>query len=330
MNHDSLDPLVLKRVLKESGLSYTENSRSYIFTCPKCDKAKKLYIRKSDGRFVCFFCKELHGFHGRAEYGLSALLNVPVKDIVAVLYEGRVVHEGDAYLEMDELRDFFEDEDQEEVSHELVQWPIETYTMDDPKAARGLEYLKGRGIPQSIAMQYGLRYYPEQRRVMFPVQSGPHLFGWQARLVIPHIWYDQEGNQREIPKILTSKGLRREHVLMFGDRLIGSDHAILCEGPVDGIKAHYCGGNVVTMGKAVSPTQVSLLKRVGVRRIYLALDPDAAEETERLVRDLGDLELYDMTATGAKDLGEMSFEEVYELFLSCSPISASRVFVFLK
>jgi len=121
---------------------------------------------------------------------------------------------------------------------------------------------------------------------------------------------------------------------MFADRVAGHDHAVLCEGPLDALKAHYCGGNVATMGKAVAPAQIQLLKSSGIKKLYLALDPDAAEEVNRLVESLsGHLELYDMIAptNGTKaDLGAMSLEEVYDLFLSAPKINPSNFFMFLK
>jgi hypothetical protein len=167
--------------------------------------------------------------------------------------------------------------------------------------------------------------------VYFPVGANGNLFGWQGRLIIPHE-YEIDGEIKRVPKILSSENIKREHRLMFADRLRGSEHAVVTEGPFDAIKAHYCGGNVSTMGKAISPGQIELLRCCGVKKIYLALDPDAAEETQRLVHELGgDVELYEMVpeGMGKVDIGALRFDEAYELFLNAPRIEPGRVFVFV-
>jgi hypothetical protein len=331
-NRSLLDPEVLADIVEGSGLSYDQNSVSWIFTCPRCGKAKKLYLRKRDGRFVCWRCKETDGFQGRAEYALSELLGEHVKDVAKKLY-GDVPLTADLWIDV-KLTDFFGDGDQlddEFEADEVVQWPYDFYPIDAPEAHRGRGYLAGRGIPSIIAKEYDVRYCPVTRRVYFPVGANGNLFGWQGRLIIPHE-YEIDGEIKRVPKILSSENIKREHRLMFADRLRGSEHAVVTEGPFDAIKAHYCGGNVSTMGKAISPGQIELLRCCGVKKIYLALDPDAAEETQRLVHELGgDVELYEMVpeGMGKVDIGALRFDEAYELFLNAPRIEPGRVFVFV-
>lgn len=341
------DPSLLREFLRESGLKFEEHAKSYVFTCPRCQKKRKLYIRKSDGRFVCWYCKETDNYQGRPEYALADLLGVSVRQVSTRLYgEGNA--QVDLFLDL-RVTDFFGDDEEVDADASpppLLTWPFDYHPIEAPESARGAEYLRGRGVPLWVAKQYGIRYCPPRRRVVFPVQShgallGWHdpeegmVHGWQERTVLPHKFLDQEGNEREIPKILSSTGIPRERTLMFADRLTGSDHAVLAEGPIDAIKAHFCGGNVSPMGKAVSPGQMKLLLRAGVKRIYLGLDPDAAEETQRLVRDhFDDVELYTMAARvkGAEekpDLGAMDFADVYELFLGAPRVFAGQLFVFL-
>jgi hypothetical protein len=168
--------------------------------------------------------------------------------------------------------------------------------------------------------------------VIFPVQAAGDLYGWQARIIVANKFVDEEGNAREIPKIVSSTGIPRDKTLMFADRLQGVDHAVLCEGPVDAIKAHLCRGNVAAMGKAVTKEQVRLLINAGVRKLYLALDPDAAAETQRLVRDnFDDFEIYNMIAQGGDkpDLGAMEFSDVSDLFRAARRIEPGRIFIHL-
>jgi hypothetical protein len=167
--------------------------------------------------------------------------------------------------------------------------------------------------------------------VAFPVELEGRLVGFQERTVLKEtkLWSDELDRFTETPKVLSSKGIPREQLVMFGDRLAGVEHVVLCEGPIDAIKAHLCGGNVATMGKAVSKGQIALLRANGIKKIYLALDPDAAEETARLAREFGDLEVYLMHApAGYKDLGAMSMEAVRDLFTSAPRVNPGHIFVF--
>ena len=334
-----MDELVqgrLKELIEESGISYRENTQSWIFVCPRCQKKDKLYIRKRDGRFVCFVCAEGEGhFRGAPEFAVAELFGWSVDDTKRKLYgdniEGKTV---DELLDI-QLYDYYGEDDPilEDVTSTLptLTWPEEYYSIGDPKAIRGLQYLEGRGIPQPLAEMYGLRYCPPQRRVIFPVEVSGRLIGWQARSIIPTEWYDDEGRIHTMPKIVGNKGLRREVALMFGDRLKGSEHAVICEGPIDGIKAHMCGGNAVTMGKAVSDAQIEAIRRSGVKSVYLALDPDAASEMDRLCHALGDKELYQLLPPGrTKDLGEMTPMGVFQRFVSAPRVGPETCFVYLR
>jgi hypothetical protein len=331
------DAAILRQFLAESGLQFKQNSRSYIFNCPRCKGKQKLFIRKNDGRFVCWKCKETEGYQGRPEVALADLLNQTIKQVGARLYKGANLQVS-VFLDV-RLSDFFGDgddlDDDDIVTLPRVEYPFDYVPIDHEHAKRGAAYLAGRGVPLEIARQYRIHYWPEGRRVVFPVEAGGDLYGWQGRLVVPHQYIDEQGNEREALKIQSSKEIPRERVLMFADRLRGQQHAVLGEGPVDAIKAHQCGGNVSPMGKAVGHEQMGILLNHGVRKFYSGLDPDAADEFMRLVRNYyDDVELYQMVARvgGAKekpDLGGMTFEDVYELFRGAERVRPGQVFVFL-
>jgi hypothetical protein len=328
----------LRVYVQASGLGFRENATSFVFECPRCRK-RKLYVSKTTGRFACMRCKDVEGFQGRPEYAFAEMLGVPVDAAKTALY-GHSAGGGELFLDI-ELADpyGFVDAPAEEPEADEpaeVAWPFDYYPIGDPRAKRGADYLAGRGVPAEVAARYGVRYSPEERSVVFPVESGGRLRGWQRRLVTPTSWVDQEtGEVVEVPKSPTMSGMRRDRLLMFGDRLKGSEHAVVCEGPIDAIKADLCGGNVATMGKAASQFQLGLIRASGVRRVYLALDPDAADQMERAAREFHDLELRSMTApqvagAGKNDLGAMTFQEVKELFDSAPAIGAGRLFVYVE
>jgi hypothetical protein len=335
----NLDPNELRAIIRESGVSYKETTRSFVFQCPRCGKADKLYMLKTDGRFICWVCANDTNFKGRAEYALTELVGISIRDLRKRLY-GLDLPAGQTFLALDTSDWFDTDENADEIVGEVylpmqrVEWPVDFYPIDHDFAVKGRAYLAARGIDVALAMAYGLRYCPPQRRVAFPVTHDGKLVGWQARYIGATDWWDDDlGKMIRIPKILSSESLaeKRDRVVMFSDRLTGSAHAVLCEGPVDAIKAHLCGGNVATMGKVVHRNQIELIRNAGINKIYLALDPDAASETARLVRDLGtEVECYlILPPPGRSDLGEATPEEVYEAMRLASRVTSGHVFIFL-
>ncbi len=328
-----VDPEVLLDFIDGQGLSYKKNSVSFIFTCPRCSKKDKLYLRRSNGQFICFKCAEVSNFRGRPEFALAELCRMPLALVKEALYGADASDYDAGYLDFAAIfgdDDFGEDEPIEEATP-TVKWPGNYYSMDHRFAERGAIYLEGRGIPRDIALAYDLRFCPEDRRVGFPITMDGQLVGWQARLVVPNrIWNEELGKWKEIPKVLSSKDVPREKTVMFENRLAGQEAAVLCEGPIDALKAHLCpAGNVAAMGKAVSRGQIRLLRDRGIKRIYLALDPDAVQETARLVKEFSDLECYLMEAPKPwKDLGEMPMEAVLDLFRGAQRVDSGSLFVF--
>lgn len=317
--------------MASAGLTPNHSNRiSYIFDCPRCSKKNKLYIRRRDGHFCCFACRQANSFYGQAEHAFAALLHLPVWEVRAALRGDD--HQAIVSLDL-RFGDFFDDDfiDPEADEVPSVAWPFDYIPIDAPQAHRGLAYLEGRGISLALAKTYDLRYCVKERRVIFPIKVGGRLVGWQKRLIVQDsYWNEEEGRTVGVPKILSSIGIPRDQTLMFADALIGLDHAVLTEGPVDAIKAHLCGGNVATMGKTISSSQLALLRHHGLRRLYLALDLDAAFETTRLLREMSDIECYLMTPPPGQDLGSMTPEAVYELFQAAPRVQPGTILTYFK
>jgi len=105
------------------------------------------------------------------------------------------------------------------------------------------------------------------------------------------------------------------------------DHLFLLK---DFTVVHNCdmiGGNVASMGKIVTKHQIQLLRHLGIKKIYLGLDPDALDETIKLVQKYEDeFDLYLMEPSkGHKDLGEMTFEEVLEQYSVAKRINKAKL-----
>lgn len=312
-----INPQNLKAFIEKSGVFFKENSVSFIFTCPRCNKLKKLYIRKKDGVFVCWKCKE-SGFKGKAEYALAELTGRSIDVIRHELYPDILDQADKRYIEL-ALNDFYDIDSLDFGIEELPEVSInpEFVKIGHPSFKAGLNYFKSRGITEEHINIYNLMYHPAWKAVVFPVINDGRLVGWQERGIDRDFKY-------------TLKGFKKEETLMFRDRLYGSDHAVLCEGPIDGLKANLCGGNVVSMGKGVSDTQLNYVFD-SVKKLYLGLDPDAYIEIDKICRKAyGELQVFQILPTnGKKDLGEMTQEEVYEQYKLAKPIFG-KFFFYIK
>lgn len=323
----------IKSILQEFGCSFKTNSRSFILTCPRCNKAKKLYIRQTDGVFCCWVCRQVDGFQGGPEKVLRELTNLSKNEICRRIYGEELYSSNDSYIHF-RPEDFIDDEDELELFREPILAPIK-YTPDILPITHdfckdGVNYLNSRGISLELACKYELAYSPAQRRVIFPVKSKNELYGWQGRYVGAESFYDEETDSViEINKAMTSLGLKKDKTLMFKDNLYKSGHCVLCEGPIDAIKADLCGGNVATMGKSVSKTQLDIVRNSGASKVYLALDPDAASEIRRIKDYFKDIDVYDMRPANT-DLGDMTLQEVKNLFDSSEKINNNKIIVYIK
>lgn len=330
----AIDSTSLQEFIENQGVSFKKNSVSFIFDCPRCSKRDKLYIRRRDGRFVCWYCREISRFYGAAEYALSEILRMPIALVRQGIYGNDGLLSNDTGIDLqigDFVGDYVGDDDEVELEvNEVpeVAWPLDYYPIDHEMAKEGLKYLlEQRGVPPELAIEYQLRYHPKEHRVVFPIVHNSKLVGWQGRLVRPHtFWDDEKARYVTAQKIMSSRGIPRDKVVMFGDR-ITSDYVVVSEGPLDAIHCHLVGGNVATMGKAVSRGQIDLIRSKGVKKVYLALDPDALLEVSRLLEAFSDLQCYSLFAPkGYKDLGEMPLNAVVELFRNARKINKATFF----
>ena len=334
----TFDPSKLASFIEEAGLSYRTTSKSFVFDCPLCQSKDRLYIRKSDGRFICWKCATNKKFQGAPEFALEALTGTPLKRIREALY-GTSHYQAALALDIT-LKAFQDEEDAPEEGLEGYQdfqgltWPYHCLPLDRYASENGVKYLEDRGISLGVALRYDIRYSPERRSIAFPMWVGNRLVGWQYRTIDPTLVTKEDGTPVELLKTVSSLDIPRDRCLMFSNRLT-SDFAVLCEGPVDALKADLLGsGNVASMGKKISQKQIELLLRSGIKKLYIALDPDAAEEINPLLKRIGDVEAYlvELPCKDPKkkvDLGSLSMEEARDCVLAAKPIFSNRIHVWL-
>jgi hypothetical protein len=324
----------LTRYIKDLGLSHKETTKSFIFCCPLCGGKDKLYIRKSDGRFRCFRCATDNGFSGNPEYALIELTGSPLSTVKAALYGS--TQEQASFLDVSP-KDFFDSQEEEiAVAEQLpsLTWPYHCIPILHGGARKGLEYLQGRGINPEVADTYRIRYSPQSRAVVFPVYSGESLVGWQYRTIDPTKFL-VDGCVKETAKAWSSPNLPRDKVFMFSERLKGSKHAVLCEGPIDCLKVHLVGGNVAAMGKAISSAHIATVLRSGIKTVYAGLDPDAFGELDHLMSKLDGISLYRVIVPDRKDgsksdLGALSMEDAYKAVMSSELVNKSKLYIWMK
>jgi ribosomal protein L37AE/L43A len=296
--YQKIDPELLKDLIKNSGCSFKESAASFIFNCPKCGK-DKLYINKERGNWICFKCAS-EGLKGsRPEYILNQLLNSSISQIKESLYG--IEHSATMFLDL-KFKDIWNTDQEAPEEIPTVTWPDYFVDHTSPKFQKGRDYLiNQRGLTEEHIVRYDLKFNPQWNTVVFPVSFEGQLYGWQERGIYNSFKF-------------TSKGFKKAQMLMFQDNLLISDHAILCEGPVDALKCHILGGAVAAMGKGVSKTQLDLIES-HCSRVYIALDPDAYVEVGQICKDLSDIEVYIMTPPkNREDFGKCTESEVIEQF----------------
>jgi Toprim-like len=326
----------LKSFIESNNIQFKQNGNSFILTCPDCGHEEKLYIRKSDGLTVCWSCaSENKKPTDRPEFVLARLLGVSVASISKSLYGDFVydVSRSGPILDI-KVKDPMEIEVEISPIEELPIVEIPSYfcSLGHPVFLRAKNYLANRGIPEFIIKEYNIMYNSKTERIIFPLIINGLIRGWQDRYIgNKEKWIDKDGKERKMPKSLTK--LDRSKALLFQEHLRLSKHAILCEGPIDAIKAHWCGGAVASMGKQVSHQQLEIIMAYNPEKIYLAFDPDAYDKTMNVIKFFSDNGFNDLyllyPPEGKKDLGACTFEEVEQQFNNASKINPAHLVIYL-
>lgn len=211
--------------------------------------------------FYCFTCHSKGVLHDLPR-ALSGITGQPYEDLSREL----MIAEATGAVVTPESYDVFEP---------LVPLPEEVFgeSLFPRVDNEALDYCAGRGVEVATLDALGIRDWPEDRRIMFPVRGFEGaLYGWTGRS------YDPEGK----PKVWNTEGLDKKC------HLLGAEHAT-CERPiviVEGLFAYArfhamnipdeCGVDVLAcMGSVVSEEQAEMLAEIG-QRVILFLDGDKA------------------------------------------------------
>ena len=295
-----------------------ETARSYIFDCPACSGRHKLYIQKEDGKSVCFKRKssKCPSPGSDAAYALSLLAHISLDEAKRELYEF-------ARTLVDEIRVSFDDAPIEKklAPLELGTLPLDVLMIDDPAAEDGRNYLLGRGLILEVLKAHSIMYRPSTRMVIFPVIMNKKLYGWQGRAIDP-VSYDKRMDN--LP------GPWKARTLMFYDNIVGQDFAILAEGPVSAMKFASMANFVASMGKEVSKEQMKILRESGIKKLYLALDPDAFDKIHKIRETMAGIDCYLIEVPiHREDFGDCTFEECVTAFKTASKLNGDEIFSYI-
>lgn len=322
----------IKETILEEGLSFRERGRTIYTTCPKCQKADKLSILKANGYTICYrgSCE----FKGPKPfiYWLMDTASISKQEAIERLYGAKEQE----YSEKIELKLNLEDKSlnrqTEQGGTEKLEWPLQfTTDLELPESFEAVSYLSQRGIPIHVAKKYQISYYKDTRRIVFPIIQNGYCTGWQARTIdsLPPSF-----------KVRNNTGFQRASSVMFIDHVKPDSFVIIAEGPIDAIKFDICGNSVATMGKMVSEKQLELILSKKPKRVFLALDDDAAEEMRKLQKILK-VPVYKIDVPESckircqlqnkkADFGECTFEECLEAFKNARKLDYYSTVLYLK
>ena len=266
----------ISEIFSEVGIAYAETSSGELLLdkCYNCGRSKKLYVHNESGAFICFRCNE----KGGPVKLLSKCINISFKESFKILFgvaaPERVTDDLD-----DELSVMISGiiKGKSRSTQEKPSEIIRPYYMSDLKETdlEPINYLKSRGLTDDVIKKLKLWHWKQGKRFVFPVVVNGNLLGYLAR----------DYTDKQIPKVLNSKGNFRSFSLWNHDNVIGSETLVICEGAISAIK---CGiyRSIALLGKVATSGQIDLIKKLNPKRIVICLDIGTEEEQYKLFQQL--------------------------------------------
>ena len=138
-------------------------------------------------------------------------------------------------------------------------------------------YLAGRRIDPKRAEEFGIGFYDGKGsmrgRIVIPIEDWWPDDPEESRLVAYIGRWPGDDVPKDEPRYRTPKEFQKHQVLYNLHRVVGAKHAYVVEGCFDTVALHAFGFPAVAlMGNSISPEQVELLWRAGVRFATVLLD----------------------------------------------------------
>jgi DNA primase len=268
-----------------------KQGEEHMVSCPFCDSSKnKCAVNPKKGVFQCWVCGE-RGPTLKLLMHLFDLRLIEQTDIDAV-------RSGSSLINLSSVIQEYKSKKKKEnfLWNEQIPcvFPPKTYPISEFRAHNTLEgklhravtkYLKGRGMSEEDIALYRLHFCiavdsPYYAHIFFPAlgEFGKQLVFWTTRSIIPNANPKSLHSSRKYSRFSAKQ-------IMFNQHLISSPMAI-CEGPFDAFSIMKVTGipAVPLLGKQLHEFHRNYIESVGVKEVYLCLDPDAKEEQEKAAR----------------------------------------------
>lgn len=236
----------------------------WVYDCPLCGCARKLYVNAKTSAWCCYRCGEGSKLFAR----LYALVE-GVSEDRAMIALRKYVHIRAPAAEP-EARDMVpapEVAPEEPTLPEELRLPAEYVPICDGDLVRLHPYLVKRRVKIETARTWRLGFCEAGKyrdRIVLPIEHDGELAGFTTRLVV-------DGDL----KYLTPPGLPKQEILYGSQHLGFSDQVVVTEGPFDAILAWQAGVPTVALqGKTMSMQHVEILRGLGVERAVVLLDAD--------------------------------------------------------
>lgn len=295
----------------------SKEGAEYVLECPKCFRKKLSVCNTGDkkGLFNCYRC----GFKGNLFDLISELEEITKNAAFKKIIQSRVLETRGNNALLDLL--LTEQPDIKLPEPEIVKAPayfLDLFTI--PKNHAVWQYIYKRGLTEKQAKRWNLQYSTNDQRLIFPVYYDLKLVGWQGRDIT-----GRSDQDKKYPKALTGPtlpggtGFKKSWHLFGWDFVKKAKFVTIVEGPIDAIKGE-CVNSIALLGKTISDVQFKrLLTLKFVKTVFVALDPDAIEQSEKLIRQLRPF--YDkvyLVNLPNKDFGESTESEIKEYLYKSS------------
>lgn len=210
-----------------------------------------------------------------------------------------------------------------------MQWPVSFVPLSDPRADKGVQYVKSRGLNLNADMYYDL----EEEGIVFPYYFDSHFCGAQIRFVEPRL--KEDGTEW---KITTLPGTRLG-LLFYGwnqSKFMGAVKAVIVtEGAFNAISINQAlnavyGGvannpwrAIACSGSGATEHHTDTLKELKEQGLKVVVAPDTDEAGKKMLEKCLSRECathYVMCPDGSKDwndhLRDMGHDEFAKFLMS--------------
>ena len=160
-------------------------------------------------------------------------------------------------------------------------------------------YLAARGVGPELAEEFGIGFYggkgSMRGRIVIPIEDWWPDDPEEHRLVAYIGRWPGDDVPKGEPRYRTPKEFQKHQVLYNLHRIVGAKHAYVVEGCFDAVALHAFGFPAsALMGNSISPEQVELLWRAGVRYATVLLDgnPEGRAAAPAVHQALGERGLF--------------------------------------